>query len=124
MDNAKEILLVDDNPENLEFLEHRLRALGFTTSVVHDGAQAIASVRKRCPDLVIMDVTMPEVNGFQACREIKNIYPQVPIILLTAKSNPADRFWGMESGADDFLNKPIDPQLVVQRMMTLLQRAP
>jgi DNA-binding response OmpR family regulator len=117
------LLLVDDSPETLEFLDNRLRALGFRTTILRDGAQAIAAVRSDPPDLVVLDVTMPEVNGFQACREIKKLKKNLPVILLTAKSNPADRFWGRESGADEFLNKPIDPQLVVQRIVALLERA-
>jgi CheY-like chemotaxis protein len=116
------LLLVDDSPEVLEFLDARLRSLGYLTTIVRDGLQAVESVRKSAPDLVVLDVTMPEMNGYQACREIKKLHPSLPVVLLTAKANPADRFWGEESGADAFLNKPIDPQHVVERIEALLAR--
>jgi DNA-binding response OmpR family regulator len=72
------------------------------------------------PNIVVLDVTMPEMNGYQACREIKRQNPDIPIIILTAKTEPADRFWAFQSGADEFLNKPIDPATVVARITSLL----
>ncbi|MBI4510928.1 MAG: response regulator [Deltaproteobacteria bacterium] len=114
------ILLVDDSPENLEFLESRLKALGYRTTLVHDGAKAVESVRRDPPDLVVLDVIMPDVNGYQACREIKKLHKQLPVIILTCRSDPADRFWARETGADDFLTKPIDPQVVANRIASLV----
>jgi len=116
------ILLVDDTPECLSFLDARLRALGYFTSIVHNGAQAIESVARDRPDLVVLDISMPEVNGYQACREIKRLAAGLPVLVLTAKTDPAHKFWALESGADDFLTKPIDPALVVQHVRTLLEK--
>ncbi len=116
------VLLVDDNPKGLEFLELRLKTLGYRTTIAHNGELAIASVERDRPDLVVLDVTMPEVNGYQACRAIKRSHPAIPIIILTAKTEEADRFWAYQSGADEFLNKPIDPALVVQKITELLAR--
>jgi len=120
MKESPRILVVDDTPENLDFLGNRLRALGYRTTVVTDGARAVESVREDPPDAIIMDVMMPEMNGFQACRAIKRERPELPILILTGKSDPADRFWAMECGADAFITKPADPAAVVERLVALL----
>ena len=122
MSAAARILLVDDTPECLQFLDARLRALGFSTTIVHNGAQAIEEVARERPDLVVLDISMPEVNGYQACREIKRTAAELPVLVLTGKSDPAHRFWALESGADDFLTKPIDPAVVVQHVRALLDK--
>jgi CheY-like chemotaxis protein len=114
------VLLVDDNPRGLEFLDVRLKSLGYRTTIATGGELAIAAVERDRPDVVVLDVTMPEMNGYQACRAIKRIAPKTPVLILTAKSDPADRFWAQQSGADAFLNKPIDPVLVVDKLKELL----
>jgi DNA-binding response OmpR family regulator len=114
------VLLVDDNPRGLEFLDVRLKSLGYRTTIADNGEAAIAAVERDKPDLVVLDVTMPEVNGYQACRAIKRIAPKTPVLILTAKTDPADRFWAFQSGADAFLNKPIDPAIVVEKLKALL----
>jgi len=116
------VLLVDDNPMGLEILEVRLKALGHRTTIAQNGELAIACVERDRPDIVVLDVTMPELNGYQACRAIKRIDKNIPVIILTAKTDPADRFWAMQSGADAFLNKPIDPATVIQKVTALLEQ--
>lgn len=116
------VLLVDDNPMGLEILEVRLKALGHRTTIAQNGELAIACVERDRPDVVVLDVTMPELNGYQACRAIKRIDKNIPVIILTAKTDPADRFWAMQSGADAFLNKPIDPATVIQKVTALLEQ--
>ena len=116
------VLLVDDNPRGIEFLDQRLKALGFRTTIVHHGEIALGVVQREPPDAVVLDVTMPEMNGYQACRAMKQLAPKMPIVILTAKTEPADRFWAMQSGADAFLNKPIDPLRVVETLTALLDR--
>jgi DNA-binding response OmpR family regulator len=69
---------------------------------------------------VILDVTMPELNGYQTCRSLKKQRPALPVIILTGKTEPADRFWAMECGADEFVTKPIDPALILQKLAKLL----
>jgi DNA-binding response OmpR family regulator len=113
-------LLVDDHPKALEPFDVRLRALGHRTTLAHDGEAAISVVDRDRPDLVVLDVTMPEMNGYQACRAIKRMDPRIIVIMLTAKTEPADRFWAAQSGADEFLNKPIDPATLVKRIDALL----
>ncbi|MBX3190425.1 MAG: response regulator [Labilithrix sp.] len=120
MSRGHSILLVDDNPQILEFLQQRLRSLGYRTTIVTNGEAAIEHVRREAPSLVVLDVTMPELNGYQACREIKAIDRKIPVIILTAKVDSADRFWAKQAGADVFLNKPVDPAVVVERIGGLL----
>ena len=122
MTQVKHILLIDDQPKGLEALEFRLRRAGYRTTIAENGELGLESARKDPPDTVVLDITMPELNGYQTCRELKKLRPELPIIILTGKSEPADRFWALECGADEFLNKPIDPGVVVQRISALLER--
>jgi DNA-binding response OmpR family regulator len=115
-------LLVDDNPQMLDPLRTRLQALGYRTTVAHNGELAVAAFLHDRPNIVVLDVTMPEMNGYQACREMKKIAPDVPVIILTAKSDPADKFWAFQSGTDVFLNKPIDPEILVKEIAALVKR--
>jgi len=118
------ILLVDDHPKAVEVFELRLKSLGHRTTVAHNGEVAIGIVERDRPDLVVLDITMPEMNGYQACRAIKRIDPKIAVIMLTAKTEAADRFWATQSGADEFLNKPIDPAALVQRIEAHLSNSP
>lgn len=118
------ILLVDDHPKALEVFEMRLKGLGHRVTIANNGEVAIGIVERDRPDLVVLDVTMPEMNGYQACRAIKRIDAKISVIILTAKTEAADRFWATQSGADEFLNKPIDPALLVQKIEALLTNPP
>jgi DNA-binding response OmpR family regulator len=120
MKQNEHILLVDDNPRGLDFLDIRLKQLGYRTTIAQNGEVALEYLRKDPPALVILDVTMPELNGYQTCREMKKLRKELPIIILTGKTEPADRFWAFQSGADEFLTKPIDPGLVLQKIAFLL----
>lgn len=120
---AIHVLLVDDHPQALEALRTRLEALGHRTTIATNGEIALGVVERDRPDVVVLDITMPEVNGYQACRAIKRSDPKIAVIMLTAKTEPADRFWAQQAGADDFLNKPIDPALVVRKVLAQLERA-
>jgi DNA-binding response OmpR family regulator len=120
---AVHVLLVDDNPKGVEFLDIRLRSLGYRTTIANNGEVAIGVVERDRPSIVVLDVTMPQMNGYQACRAMKRIAPKMPVIILTAKTEPADRFWAMQSGADVFLNRPIDPVIVVETLTGLLGRS-
>ena len=119
--NGAHILLVDDHPKALEVFELRLKGIGYRVTIANNGEVAIGIVERDRPDLVVLDVTMPEMNGYQACRAIKRLDPKIGVIILTAKTEAADRFWASQAGADEFLNKPIDPALLVQRIEALLQ---
>ncbi|MFO0645360.1 MAG: response regulator [Polyangiales bacterium] len=114
------IMLVDDNPASLDALDARLRGLGYLTTVVQDAVTAVDAVRADAPDLVVLDVVMPELNGYQACREIKAIDPAIPVVMLSDRDEPADRFWAQQCGAEAFVARPIDAAAVVLRISALL----
>jgi DNA-binding response OmpR family regulator len=120
MKTDRHILLVDDDPKGLAFLDVRLKHLGYRTTLVPNGEVALEYLLKDPPALVILDVTMPELNGYQTCREMKRLRKDIPIVILTGKTEAADRFWAFQSGADEFLNKPVDPALVLQKITALL----
>ncbi len=116
------IMIADDVPDILAVLSARFRALGFTVLEAHDGREALESIRSQRPDIVILDVMMPELNGFQVCRRVKEDpeLSKIPVVLLTAKDSEADQFWGSEVGADLYLTKPIEPGNVVLHIQELL----
>lgn len=122
MTQALHILLVDDQPKGLEALEFRLKRAGYRTTTAQNGELGLESARKDAPNAVILDVSMPELNGYQTCRELKKLHPKLPVIILTGKSDAADRFWAMECGADEFLVKPTDPAVVLQKLAQLLRQ--
>ena len=116
------ILIADDQPDLLAILATRFRAIGVDVLEARNGAEALALTEERRPQLVILDVMMPELNGFQVCRRIKQDRDlcQIPVILLTAKDSEADHFWGNEVGADLYLTKPVHPASVVLQVQELL----
>jgi DNA-binding response OmpR family regulator len=114
------VLLVDDQPKGLESLDFRLKRAGYRTSLAENGELGLQLARTDPPALVILDVSMPELNGYQTCRELKKLRPDLPVIMFTGKSDPADRFWASECGADAFIVKPADPALVMQKLTELL----
>jgi DNA-binding response OmpR family regulator len=117
------VLLIDDNPASLEPLEARLRALGYQTTMVQDAVTALDAVRTDAPDLVVLDVVMPELNGYQACRELKALDATLPVLMLSDRDEPADRFWAQQCGADAFVARPFDAAAVVLRISALLGSA-
>jgi DNA-binding response OmpR family regulator len=120
MKSEGHVLLVDDNLAGLQILDDRLKSLGYRTTLAQNGEVALEALGRDAPSIVVLDVTMPEMNGYQTCREIKRHDRAIPVIIMTAKTDPADRFWAFQSGADEFLNKPIDPAIVVARIAELL----
>jgi DNA-binding response OmpR family regulator len=106
----------------LESLDFRLKHAGYRTTLAHNGELALQAARTDPPDLVVLDVSMPELNGYQACRELKKLRPDLPVMMVTGKSDPADRFWASECGADAFIVKPADPALIMQKLTQLLGR--
>lgn len=118
------ILIADDMPDILNVLSSRLRALGYQVLEARDGMEALNHAKANQPDLVVLDVMMPELNGYQVCRRLKNDsqLSHIPVILLTAKDTEADKFWGAEVGADLYLTKPIEPGAVVIHIQELLKK--
>src|SRR6267143_4761208 len=122
------ILVADDSPHIREILKLSLETDGFTVVLAEDGEQALARVAQEKPDLVIMDIMMPKVNGFQVCRRLKSnpATHDVPVIMLTAKSGDQDVFWGKDCGADDYMTKPFSTRELgktIDRLLALRQES-
>lgn len=116
------ILVVDDDPAISEMLSIVLEAEGFDTVVVTDGAEAVATFEREQPDLILLDLMLPGMNGIDICKTIRRSSP-VPIVMLTAKTDTIDIVLGLESGADDYVTKPFKPKELVARVRARLRRS-
>lgn len=120
MPNEK-ILIVDDDENICELLKLYLTKEGFETSVCNDGLSAVKFAESNKPDMVLLDIMMPKLDGWQTCREIRK-FSSVPIIMLTAKGETFDKVLGLELGADDYITKPFDTKEVIARIKAVLRR--
>jgi two-component system response regulator CpxR len=116
------VLIVDDDRELCQMLTEYLVAERFDVSTVHDGGEALSELRARHFDIVILDVMLPSVSGFDVLRELGAGY-ETPILMLTARGDDVDRIVGLELGADDYLSKPFNPRELVARIRAILRRA-
>ena len=121
MENRK-ILIVDDDSNICELLRMYLEKDGFDTSIAYDGEQAIELVGRYNPDLILLDIMMPRLDGWQVCREVRK-NSEIPIIMLTAKGEDFDKILGLELGADDYISKPFDAKEVLARIKAVLRRS-
>lgn len=119
---SRMILVVDDEPRMIRFIRMNLELEGYQVIEAKNGIQALEQVRQHLPDLVIMDVMMPEMDGFETLRMLREI-STVPVILLTVKSDEEDRIRGLELGADDYITKPFSPRELNSRVNAVLRRA-
>lgn len=115
------ILIVDDDENICELLRLYLEKDGFDTVVAGDGEQAVEYAAKYSPDLILLDIMLPKLDGWQVCREIRKT-SETPIIMLTAKGETFDKILGLELGADDYVSKPFDTKEVIARIKTVLRR--
>ena len=122
MDDAKRILVVDDEPRMRRFIHMNLDLEGYQVLEAGNGLEAIKRVREDLPDLVLLDVMMPEMDGFEALREIRQ-FSSVPVIMLTVKGDEDDKVRGLELGADDYVTKPFGPRELSSRIKAVLRRA-
>lgn len=122
--NEYKILLVDDEPDILEFLSYNLKKEGYNVFTANNGKEAVVTAKKENPHLIILDVMMPDMDGIETCREIREIpgLKDVMIAFLTARSEDYSQIAGFEVGADDYINKPIKPRVLVSRIKALLRR--
>ena len=119
---AKTILIVDDDPHILEVIQYALNRAGFTTVTAKEGLGALAANREVEPDLVILDINLPEMDGLDVCREIRKS-SDVPILFLSSRDEEIDRIVGLEIGGDDYVSKPFSPRELVARAKVILKRA-
>ena len=116
------ILVVEDDPSILTGLVDLLSAEGFTVLPATDGPSALARYKAETPDAVLLDIMIPEVNGYDVCREIRRADPRTPIIMLTAKGEEVDKVVGLELGADDYVVKPFGANELLARVRAVLRR--
>ena len=122
--NAYKILLVDDEPDILEFLAYNLNKEGFRVLQAENGKDDIALAKKEIPHLIVLDVMMPDMDGIETCRELREqaVLKDVLIAFLTARGEDYTQIAGFEVGADDYITKPIKPRVFVSRIKALLRR--
>jgi two-component system alkaline phosphatase synthesis response regulator PhoP len=116
------ILIVDDEPEIVRGLEDNLRFEGYLTSTATDGETALALAAREAPDLIILDLMMPRMSGWDVCRELRRRGIDVPVIMLTARGEEVDRVLGLELGADDYVTKPFSLRELLARVRAVLRR--
>ncbi len=117
------ILIADDSATAIAQMRKTLAPLGHTILVAADGDEAVRQIQTEHPDLVILDIIMPKVNGFQLCRTIRSVpeLRDVPIIMVTSMDRESDRYWGLKQGADEYLIKPVDPGVLMDKVRHYLE---
>ncbi len=118
---SSKVLIIDDDRKLNSLLKEYLRGFGFSIRAAETPAQGLEELRRELPDIIILDVMLPDIDGFEVCRRIRNDY-SVPVIMLTARGEVTDRVVGLEMGADDYLPKPFEPRELVARMQSVLRR--
>ncbi|NDJ18282.1 response regulator transcription factor [Myxacorys almedinensis] len=120
------VLIVDDSKMVREMISDQLRQIGFEVTVAADGVDAIAQIETHPPDLVITDIIMPRMNGYELCRWIKSDPKtnQIPVMMCSVKAEEFDRYWGIKQGADAYVTKPCPPDEMMDAIYVLLKRHP
>lgn len=123
MRRPSKILIVDDEPLNVDYLEQELEDLGYTTVSARNGREALEKVALEAPDLILLDIMMPVMDGLTVCRTLKGDDETrlIPIVIMTALDDLDDRIKGIEAGADDFLTKPVNQRELLARIQTVLR---
>jgi two-component system alkaline phosphatase synthesis response regulator PhoP len=121
--NSELVLLVDDETSIVQLAKLYLEREGFRTQSVGDGLQAFELVRSIRPDLVVLDIMLPGIDGLEVCRRLRSEKNQVPILMLTARDEDIDKILGLELGADDYMTKPFNPRELVARVKAILRRS-
>jgi DNA-binding response OmpR family regulator len=120
--DGKLILVVDDEPRMIGFIRMNLELEGHHVIEAHDGLEALEAIRTKLPDVVLLDVMMPELDGFETLRMLRE-FSSIPVIMLTAKGEENDKVYGLELGADDYITKPFGPRELSSRVKAVLRRA-
>jgi two-component system, OmpR family, alkaline phosphatase synthesis response regulator PhoP len=119
---AKKILVIDDEPKIVEICRDYLKAGGYEVVSAADGPNGLSAIRREKPDLIVLDLMLPGMDGLDLCRQLRK-ESNVPVIMLTARVDEADKLVGLELGADDYITKPFSPRELVARVRTVLRRA-
>ena len=121
----KKILIADDEPDILEIIEYNLKLSGYEVHTAKDGDEALQKIKQLKPDLIILDIMMPKKNGIEVCEILRSqpAYKDTLIIFLTALNDESSQMKGFEKGADDYVNKPISPKLLMSRVNALFRRS-
>ena len=122
----REILIVDDDAELVELLSFNLKQAGYVVDTAFNGVTAIKKARAHKPDLIVLDIMMPELDGFAVCEILRRdpTTTSIPIMMLTALSSELGRMAGLGSGANDFITKPFSPRALIVRIEALLEKSP
>jgi len=121
----KKILIVDDEPDILEFLKYNLKREGYDVVTAPDGKQALSVAASEKPDLIILDIMMPEMDGVEVCGRLRSMkeFQHTPVAFLTARDEDFSQIAALDSGGDDYITKPIKPRVLVSRIQALLRRS-
>lgn len=117
------ILVVDDEPNIRDLVQAALRFHGFTVATARTGNEGLSLARTERPDLIVLDVLLPDVNGFDVCRQLRDAQNNVPVIYLTARDTPSDTVTGLSLGGDDYVTKPFSVEALIARIRALLRRS-
>jgi len=119
---AKKILVVDDEVQLVEMVKIRLEANGYEVLAAYDGQEALDKTREEKPDLIVLDLMLPKLDGYKVCRMIKfdDKYKSIPIILFSARAQDSDKEMGVQVGADAYITKPFEPQVLLSKIKELL----
>ena len=120
---TKKILIIDDEPQLVDMIKIRLESNNFGVIAAYDGQEGLEKARKEKPDLIILDLMLPKIDGYKVCRMLKfdNEYKNIPIILVTSRSQESDKKMGEEVGADAYITKPFEPQVLLKSIKKLLE---
>jgi twitching motility two-component system response regulator PilH len=125
MSNVSNVLVVEDSPPQREMITNLLKENGMEVTTANDGVEALEQIKGFRPDIVVMDIVMPRMNGYELCRHLKRD-PQtkeVPVVMCSTKGEDFDRHWGMKQGADAYIAKPFQPQELIGTVRQLLRKS-
>ena len=123
MDNQKAVLIVEDEKNIVDILRFNLQREGYRTLEAYDGEDGLNKARTQDPDIILLDVMLPKMNGFDVCRKLREEGRNVPVIILTAREEEADKVFGLEIGADDYITKPFSMRELVARVSANIRRS-
>lgn len=118
----KKILVVDDEPSISMLIEFNLKLVGYDVHCVYDGEAVFEAVKQFRPDVIVLDLMLPKMDGIQVCRKLRDQHNLVPIIMLSALQDLSDKIAGLDNGADDYMTKPFSPQELISRIQAILRR--